>query len=344
MRPMAWITAALLGACPAPLGAQTPQPADPTPPRIEWLEDEGSSVGLSLDGQTLWRLDYDEALTHIAFHPLALPGVGPLTADAPPDHVHHHGLWFSWKFINGVNFWENAPGSDRPAGRTAWDTPGVVRADDASAAFRFNLRYLCADEVVLAELREITVAAPGPEGSYAIDWASWFTVQADQVALDRTPLPDEPGGKAYGGYAGLSARLVQMDDRQAMTTDGPVEFNDQDRYRARHDAFEYSGAIDGKEVGIAILSHPENANSPSPWYAIRSADMSFFTPAVICYEPLTLRKGEVFPLRYRVVVHPGRWGREELAAAFEAYAGVPQAGQVGQAEQAEQAEQTKEKE
>jgi hypothetical protein len=29
------------------------------------------------------------------------------------------------------------------------------------------------------------------------------------VVLDRPPLPDEPDGKPYGGYAGLSARLAK---------------------------------------------------------------------------------------------------------------------------------------
>ena len=37
--------------------------------------------------------------------------------------------------------------------------------------------------------------------------------------LDRTPLPHEPGGRVYGGYAGLSLRLVNLDDRAAVDLD-----------------------------------------------------------------------------------------------------------------------------
>ena len=40
-----------------------------------------------------------------------------MTADRPPDHIWHHGLWFSWKFINKVNYWEIYP-AKRPAGGT----------------------------------------------------------------------------------------------------------------------------------------------------------------------------------------------------------------------------------
>lgn len=315
-----WLLASAMCAAAAvgqPIEAESP------PPDSRWIGADEPFKALELDGQTLWRLDYDDSLTHIAFHPLALPGIGPLTVDAPPDHVHHHGLWFSWKYINGVNFWEHAPGSDRPAGRTVWTRNSVQLAKDSGeASFQFFIRYLIEGREVLTEARTISVGSPAEDGSYTIDWKSAFEAVHGEVKLDRTPLPDEPGGKVYGGYAGLSARLVQMDDRRAITTDGPVEFNDQDRYRGRHDAFEYSGTLNDKEVGIAILSHPDNVNSPSPWYAIRSGAMSFFTPAAICYDPLTLHWGQVVHLQYRVVVHPGRWTRGELAAAFEDYAGV----------------------
>jgi hypothetical protein len=36
-----------------------------------------------------------------------LTHAGFLTNHAPYDHRWHHGLWWSWKFINDVLFWEN---------------------------------------------------------------------------------------------------------------------------------------------------------------------------------------------------------------------------------------------
>ena len=47
--------------------------------------------------------------------------------------------------------------------------------------------------------------------------------------------------------------------------------------------------------------------------------MTFFSPAVICYGPHAMQPGERFALRYRVVVHPGRWSGPELDAALAAY-------------------------
>ena len=319
-----WLAAVALGVPAALASAQQDVPTGRVPPElVEWLAEPGSFAELRVDAETRWRFNFGADLTNHFFHPLALPGVETLTLDRPGDHVHHHGLWFSWKYINGVNFWEHAPGEDRPAGRTEWTVPEVTLGEDGSARFAMTLAYSTgAAGVLLGERRVIEVAAPAADGSYAIDWSGRFEALADTVVLDRTPLPDEPGGVAWGGYAGLSARLVQLTDRRAITLAGDVEFNDQDRFRGRAGAFEYSGRVGDQEVGVAILCDPGNLNSPSPWYAIRSAVMSFFTPAVLCYAPHELSKGEGFDLRYRVVVHPGRWSREQLAAAFREYTGA----------------------
>jgi hypothetical protein len=42
-------------------------------------------------------------------HPVAAPSGAVLTRDAPDDHPWHHGLWFTIKFVNGENFWEEQP-------------------------------------------------------------------------------------------------------------------------------------------------------------------------------------------------------------------------------------------
>ena len=45
--------------------------------------------------------------------------------------------------------------------------------------------------------------------------------------------------------------------------------------------------------------------------------MSFFTPAVICYSPHEMARGDGFTLRYRVLVHRGRWDAGRLLQELE---------------------------
>jgi type 1 glutamine amidotransferase len=279
-----------------------------------WHKEDGSSLALLGTAEPLWEFRYGTDLDIPYFHPLRTTDGRLLTWDRPPDHVWHHGLWFSWKFINAVNYWEIDAKTGQPAGKTSWSNVRIQAGNDFRARIDVDIAYRPAGEVipVLTEKRMIAITPPDREGAYAIDWTCVFTAAAD-VVLDRTPLPGEPGGQSWGGYAGLSLRLAEgLTERQAMTSDGPVATWAEDRYRGRHTALDYSGLVEGRPAGIAILDHPANPRSPSPWYVIRSAEMSFFTPAVLCFEPLTLRAGEALVLRYRVLVHPGRWDEARL--------------------------------
>jgi hypothetical protein len=82
---------------------------------------------------------------------------------------------------------------------------------------------------------------------------------------------------------------------------------------------DYAGTINGQPAGIAVCDHPQNLNHPSPWYAIRSNVMSYYSPAVICYQPHTLAPGGELTLRYRVIVHRDMWDQQRLQQEYERY-------------------------
>lgn len=302
------VVAAVAGACAG---------TGPAVPGLTWDRQPGS-LALQRNGVDVWRFQHGPERSKPCFHPLALPA-GVLTVDQPADHRWHHGLWFSWKLIDGVNYWEHEGATGRPAGTTAWEVVGLETRADGRARIALRVQYRPGDAApVLTEERVLAVSAPDRDGAFAIDWQATFAARRDCV-LDRTPLPGEPGGRVFGGYAGLSLRLGNLAERAAVTLDGPVEWNRDERCRTRSAAMDYSGLLADQPVGIAILDHPDNRNAPSPWYAIRSAAMTFFTPAVIAPGPLRLARDERLDLRYRVCVHPGRWTAADLAAAHAAW-------------------------
>lgn len=278
------------------------------------------SLALTQDGKVLWQFNYGTNESKPCFHPVALRGGPELTWYRPADHRWHRALWFSWKFINGVNYWEEDAKTGLAAGRTEWQPPKVTVRADFSARLEMQLTYRPANgQPVLREKRVLDLAAPTAEGVQQQDWTMTFTALDQDVVLDRTPLPNEPDGKPYGGYAGLSVRFVrELTDVQALTTKEPVTFAG-GRYRGKAAGLEYSGKIGQTEAGIAILDHPKNLNAPSPWYVINDGPMRFFTPAVICYGPHTLKAGQEMTLRYRVLIHPGRWTAERLKEEAERY-------------------------
>jgi hypothetical protein len=84
-------------------------------------------------GQPVWQFNFGSNATKPFFHPVALPGGPVLTWDQPGDHPWHRALWFSWKFINGINYWEEDPKTGVSAGRTRWSEPQIETRRDFSA-------------------------------------------------------------------------------------------------------------------------------------------------------------------------------------------------------------------
>lgn len=294
-----------LSVCAEPIGAE--------PPPLRWNESE-SSVALVRGQNVIWQFNYDSNLDVPFFHPVSTDGGRVLTWDRPPDHAWHHGLWFSWKYINGVNYWEHDRQTGEPAGRTRTTDVRVEARDDHSARISLTLAYHPAgeDEVVLSERRRIDITAPNSQGEYHLDWTADFTAGKREVELDRTP----PKPQSWGGYAGLSVRFAkELSERQVTSDTGSVEFGLGDRHRSQATSMDYSGVIDGDVVGLAFLDHPDNPRHPTPWYVIRSSVTSYINAALLNDEPMTLEPDGRMTLRYRLIVHPRRWDAARLRTA-----------------------------
>src|SRR5690606_4713036 len=223
-----------------------------------------TSIALLHGDRPLWQYNYGQRLNKPYVHPLSLPGGPVLTWDQPPDHVWHHGLWFSWKFINGVNYWEASGQTGEPEGRTAWSGVNCGTKDDGTATITMDVRYAAASDrmTVLSEHRRIDISPPGRDGTYTIDWSAHFTALQD-ATLDRTP--PQPGSP--GGYAGLSVRFAAgFEQREAVSLAGPLAFDSGYRHRSRSGAIDYSGLIDGAAAGLAFLDCTQNPRYPTPWY------------------------------------------------------------------------------
>ena len=115
-------------------------------------------------------------------HPLRTPAGHCLTRLEPPDHRWHRGLWFTFKYVNGENFWEE----EAPFGTQVHVDPNRIEWRRPNG------------DVVLREHRVLSHERLGDD-AYALDWSSVITAAAD-AELDRTPF------QGWGGYGGLTLR------------------------------------------------------------------------------------------------------------------------------------------
>ena len=287
-----------------------------------WDSSVEDQVACQLNGKDVWRFCHNsETATKSFFDPLRVADGPSLTWARPADHVWHYGLWFSWKFINSVNYWEETGG--KSDGTTRASSVVVKMNNNDSATVTMSLDYFPKgkeNETVLTEQRTIDISAPAEDGSYFMDWTMTLTAYVD-VKFDRTPIPGEPNGMSWGGYSGLSMRFADgMKDTQTISTAGRVQRNKDDRLDTTAAAVEQNGIFaDGKPYGVAILAHPSNPRAPGDWYSLEDGHFTFFNAAFLLKAPYTLAKGETLTLRYRVHIHSGRWDAEKLNQAQTDY-------------------------
>jgi hypothetical protein len=213
-------------------------------------------------------------------------------------------LWWSWKFINGANYWELDPKTGKSEGVSELLSGSATPGKDFSARAELKLAYhLPGRPPVLTETRTLAVSAPDGQGNYHIDWTAVFTAGDAPVKLDRTP-PPRRGGPAWGGYGGLSLRLApQMKGWKFLNSAG------QSGTAANAQAATWVDFA-GPNGGISIFDDARNPRHPSVWYLIQG--MPYFTPALLYDEPLELKAREALTLRYRVLIHSRPMSRDEI--------------------------------
>jgi len=118
--------------------------------------------------KVVWQLSFDPAKGKPFFHPVSVNGGTSLTNFRPEDHPWHYGLWFSWKLINGANYWEENRQTGRAQGTTRWNPPKIETKADGSATIVFEITYTHpSGRVDLTEARRLNVSAPTPDGTYS---------------------------------------------------------------------------------------------------------------------------------------------------------------------------------
>jgi hypothetical protein len=295
-----------------------------TKPRYEWRQTD-SSLALLNNGRIVWQLNFDKKQGKPYFHPVCLTDGTELTWHRPPDHPWHYGLWFSWKYVNGLNYWEEDPKTGLSQGLTEIESVKVTTCRDYSAQIAMQLSYHPPqDPVVLTEDRRISVGAPDENGRYRIDWMSRFTAGAADVLLDRTPIEGEKGGQSWGGYAGLSVRIAKdVTDWYLIDSEGRKDLQ---AHGQKSRWMNFGGrAAGGKNFSIAIFDHPDNlrsrSTSGSPGFVIMDPKVPFgyFSPALLFNKPYTLPAGKSFSLKYRILIYPGRADKNVLEAEWKSF-------------------------
>jgi hypothetical protein len=266
------------------------------------------------------------------FHPVCTYAAAePLTCHAPFDHPWHRGLWWAWKFINGVVFWEDRPGYGEGEGESIVVSHLAGETTGGRVAIRqgLEMRPVGSAEVYLRETRLLIAhpEVPAIPGAWAIDWDVTTTATV-RCVLNTTPYPEH----TWGGYMGLSFRpnrSMGWGEEIRNSQDGsgqPVCHGSPARWAS------YSGLLDGdshgdpanpSRGGLAILDHAGNPRHPTHFYCwstgSQNRDFGFLAASLLMREALVLEAGESLRLRYRSLFFGGSIDAERLDRAWHDY-------------------------
>ena len=230
------------------------------------------------------------------------------------DHLHHTGLWFSYDDVNGIKFWENDPSykaankgkivvesADLKPGAGSmvlkaimnWNGPNdkTILREDRVMTFTSKPALRIIDFDITLTAPEKVVFGDTKEGAFAIRLAD--------------PLAEKHGGKMMNAEGAVGMKNV---------------------WGKRSNWVDYSGTLEGEQVGIAIFDHPGNPRHPTYWH---SRDYGLFALDPFGQHAFdetapeshwTVDAGGSLHFRWRVVIHSGDPISAHIAQLYDAYA------------------------
>lgn len=231
------------------------------------------------------------------------------------DHPHHRSFWTAYGEVNDTDNWSEEKGHVR-----------IRHVEFVSllngpvcGGFTAHNRWLDREErPLMEELREVTLYQTGPERRL-IDYGVTFTAGEGDVTF---------GDTKEGGL--ISFRVATpMDGSRG----GKIEIagggrGEKECWGRPSPWCDYSGTVEGKPVGIAVMDHPENPRHPARWhvrdYGLMTANpfgtSTFEGEATGKRGEYTLKAGQTLRFRYRVLLHRGDATAGRVAEAWEAFA------------------------
>jgi len=237
------------------------------------------------------------------FRSVRTPSGVEMTMYRPWDHVWHVGLFFTWKYIDGLNFWEGAYEEKKNRSYSVRFEP-LNGGSGRGAGFRQTIEYRCWEGIARIREERTCRIVPAPNG-YRIDYdAVHENVAPRALLLDRTPHTEQT---PWGGYAGYSFRFARNFLNPAITTPNGTTTAEA-MFGERVPWCDYSGKVDGERdrwAGVTLLDAADNPRFPTNVSTYDYKDLQFMNAAFLFDAPYEMAAGERLRLRYSFYVHDG---------------------------------------
>ncbi|MHB1033342.1 MAG: DUF6807 domain-containing protein [Pirellulales bacterium] len=283
------------------------------------VEKSDRGVTVRIDGQL-----FTEYLIQSGPKPILWPVIGPtgkpMTRSYPmkkvagekEDHVHHRSLWFTHGSVNGVDFWAEGVKSGQTVHREFLKVEGGARATIAT-----RNDWIGPDgKKVCEDVR--TVVLGGDRESRWIDY---------EIVVKATEGPVKFGDTKEGSFGIRVADSMSVDRKRGGRIINSKGQSDDAAWGKPAAWVDYSGPVEGENLGIAILNHPSSFRYPTCWhvrtyglFAANPFGLRDFQGSEKVDGSHTIPAGQSMTLRYRILLHKGDEKAGKVAEAFASYA------------------------
>lgn len=239
-------------------------------------------------------------------HPLwSVDGKTTLTADFPADHFHHRGIYWAWPRVwaRGVQS-ENWHPNEIPL-RQHFHRWISRSADDKSASFTVENKWLLRNEEEIARETVSINAHHTTNGVRLIEFVIQLEAVGGPLKIGGTP----EGNKGYGGFCFRGA--PEFKGAHILTSNGPVKKDSVDKPYKWVD-------LSNDTHGIAIFAGRDHPDYPPHWM-VRNSYAGFINVSWPGMDSIDLDPGKLMTLRYAILVHDKKLSQSELQSAYSNY-------------------------
>lgn len=242
------------------------------------------------------------------------------------DHPHHRSIWFGHQSIDGFDTWhepktymDRRGSDDEKKRRLAKLGPTAHRkflklSGGKHAVIVAVNDYLASDgRKLLADKRTLTFQRYPTQ--LLLDFDIVFTAEHGDCRI---------GDMKDSGFSVRVPTSMDVDSKKDGRIINSEGLTDKNAWGKRAKWVSYTGQVEGKVRGIAILNHPESFRHPTPWhvrtYGLFTAN-PFGTRSIAKEKDGTfvLEKGKSFSLRHRVIFHEGNTDEADISKAWVDY-------------------------
>jgi hypothetical protein len=265
-----------------------------------------SRIDVTIDGRFFTSYIFNANEKYPFFFPVNGPMTGSsVTSMRNGEYPHHSSLFFGCDMINGGNWWQE--GLER----------GRIISVNAQIVKQGGDTVIITDECIwsrpgaispIKDTRTFTITSPSVT-IILIDFDVTMEMLTDVTILktNHSLFSARMAADLSVNYGGTMINAEGMK-------------NEKETFGKQSPWIDYYGKRGNGTEGLAIMQHPSNPWYPSPWF---TRDYGFISPTPMYWpengKEISMKKGTVLNLRYRVMVHSGDHKEAKIAGEFEKY-------------------------